>query len=190
MCLFDVHLLHRNVFVAPLVGDHYLCLVCGILQWFDAHFWAGTTNFWVLREACCGDQQSERWDTWTLTKASIRSEGCFITGLVVHWQLMINCTIGLQVHILDCWWAVTELYLFTMLNVIWISILLALAGVTLAFTEPPEARKPTTRWRLYVFKDGEPLNGEICSTTVFDLLLLSGKMSPSSMTSVWLRLYA
>ncbi|CAM6125309.1 unnamed protein product [Calypogeia fissa] len=31
-------------------------------------------------------------------------------------------------------------------------------GVTLQFTEPPEARKPTTRWRLYVFKDGEPLN--------------------------------
>ncbi|KAL3682965.1 hypothetical protein R1sor_000987 [Riccia sorocarpa] len=31
-------------------------------------------------------------------------------------------------------------------------------GVTLLFTEPPEARKPTTRWRLYVFKDGEPLN--------------------------------
>ncbi|KAG0607325.1 hypothetical protein M758_8G019700 [Ceratodon purpureus] len=31
-------------------------------------------------------------------------------------------------------------------------------GITLAFVEPPEARKPTTRWRLYVFKDGEPLN--------------------------------
>ncbi|BFI40359.1 smad nuclear-interacting protein 1 [Marchantia polymorpha subsp. ruderalis] len=31
-------------------------------------------------------------------------------------------------------------------------------GVTLQFTEPPEARKPSTRWRLYVFKDGEPLN--------------------------------
>eukprot|EP00246_Nothoceros_aenigmaticus_P013472 TRINITY_DN4656_c0_g1_i3.p1 TRINITY_DN4656_c0_g1~~TRINITY_DN4656_c0_g1_i3.p1 ORF type:complete len:172 (+),score=29.02 TRINITY_DN4656_c0_g1_i3:3-518(+) len=30
-------------------------------------------------------------------------------------------------------------------------------GVTLLFTEPPEARSPTTRWRLYVFKDGEPL---------------------------------
>lgn len=73
-----------------------------------------------------------------------------------------------------------------MLNVIWNDILLVLAGVTLAFTEPPEARKPSTRWRLYVFKDGEPLNGEICSTTVSDLLLLSGKMSPPSTTSVWL----
>lgn len=31
-------------------------------------------------------------------------------------------------------------------------------GVTLAFTEPPEARKPSMRWRLYVFKDGEPMN--------------------------------
>lgn len=30
-------------------------------------------------------------------------------------------------------------------------------GVTMLFTEPPEARKPTVRWRLYVFKDGEPL---------------------------------
>lgn len=31
-------------------------------------------------------------------------------------------------------------------------------GVTLLFTEPPEARKPTVRWRLYIFKDGEPFN--------------------------------
>lgn len=34
------------------------------------------------------------------------------------------------------------------------------AGITLLFSEPPEARKPSERWRLYVFKDGEPLNGE------------------------------
>ncbi|CAA7032398.1 unnamed protein product [Microthlaspi erraticum] len=31
-------------------------------------------------------------------------------------------------------------------------------GITLLFNEPPEARKPNQRWRLYVFKDGEPLN--------------------------------
>ncbi|KAL8144285.1 hypothetical protein V2J09_017317 [Rumex salicifolius] len=31
-------------------------------------------------------------------------------------------------------------------------------GVTLLFNEPPDARKPTTRWRLYVFKAGEALN--------------------------------
>ncbi|CAN8258647.1 unnamed protein product [Cochlearia groenlandica] len=31
-------------------------------------------------------------------------------------------------------------------------------GITLLFNEPPEARKPNDRWRLYVFKDGEPLN--------------------------------
>ncbi|GKV42598.1 hypothetical protein SLEP1_g49981 [Rubroshorea leprosula] len=31
-------------------------------------------------------------------------------------------------------------------------------GVTLLFTEPPEARKPDIRWRLYVFKAGEVLN--------------------------------
>ncbi|KAH7429517.1 hypothetical protein KP509_09G053400 [Ceratopteris richardii] len=31
-------------------------------------------------------------------------------------------------------------------------------GVTLLFTEPPEARKPTIRWRLYIFKDGEHFN--------------------------------
>lgn len=28
-------------------------------------------------------------------------------------------------------------------------------GVTLVYTEPPEAKKPTVRWRLYCFKDGE-----------------------------------
>ncbi|WCJ37198.1 SMAD/FHA domain-containing protein [Euphorbia peplus] len=31
-------------------------------------------------------------------------------------------------------------------------------GVTLLFTEPPEARKPDVRWRLYVFKGGDVLN--------------------------------
>ncbi|GAB4841274.1 hypothetical protein Ancab_022006 [Ancistrocladus abbreviatus] len=31
-------------------------------------------------------------------------------------------------------------------------------GVTLLFNEPPDARKPDIRWRLYVFKGGEPLN--------------------------------
>lgn len=31
-------------------------------------------------------------------------------------------------------------------------------GVTLLFNEPPDARKPDTRWRLYVFKGGEVLN--------------------------------
>ncbi|KAK1308685.1 FHA domain-containing protein DDL [Acorus calamus] len=31
-------------------------------------------------------------------------------------------------------------------------------GVTLLFTEPPDARKPDVRWRLYVFKGGEVLN--------------------------------
>lgn len=32
-----------------------------------------------------------------------------------------------------------------------------LNGVVLKFTEPPEARVPTKRWRLYVFKNGETL---------------------------------
>ncbi|KAL4566639.1 hypothetical protein LXL04_030759 [Taraxacum kok-saghyz] len=31
-------------------------------------------------------------------------------------------------------------------------------GVTLLFTEPPDARKPEVRWRLYVFKNGEALS--------------------------------
>lgn len=30
------------------------------------------------------------------------------------------------------------------------------SGVVLVHTEPPEARKPSARWRLYVFKKGEP----------------------------------
>ncbi|WOK98874.1 hypothetical protein Cni_G07586 [Canna indica] len=32
-------------------------------------------------------------------------------------------------------------------------------GVALLFNEPPDARKPDIRWRLYVFKGGEVLNG-------------------------------
>ncbi|KAJ9153739.1 hypothetical protein P3X46_027149 [Hevea brasiliensis] len=31
-------------------------------------------------------------------------------------------------------------------------------GVTLLFNEPPDARKPDIRWRLYVFKNGDVLN--------------------------------
>ncbi|KAK7333581.1 hypothetical protein VNO80_30356 [Phaseolus coccineus] len=31
-------------------------------------------------------------------------------------------------------------------------------GITLLFNEPPEARKPDIKWRLYVFKGGEVLN--------------------------------
>ncbi|CAA2974346.1 FHA domain-containing DDL [Olea europaea subsp. europaea] len=31
-------------------------------------------------------------------------------------------------------------------------------GITLLFNEPPDARKPEIRWRLYVFKGGEVLN--------------------------------
>jgi len=33
------------------------------------------------------------------------------------------------------------------------------SGITLLFNEPPEARKPDIKWRLYVFKGGEVLNG-------------------------------
>lgn len=36
-----------------------------------------------------------------------------------------------------------------------------MVGVTLLFTEPPDARKPEIRWRLYVFKGGEVLNGRV-----------------------------
>ncbi|CAN6997499.1 unnamed protein product [Brassica oleracea var. botrytis] len=31
-------------------------------------------------------------------------------------------------------------------------------GIAILFNEPPEARKPNKRWRLYVFKDSEPLD--------------------------------
>jgi len=31
------------------------------------------------------------------------------------------------------------------------------SGIELKFSEPDDARKPTTRWRLYVFKNGEPI---------------------------------
>ncbi|GKC38819.1 FHA domain-containing protein DDL, partial [Tanacetum coccineum] len=33
-----------------------------------------------------------------------------------------------------------------------------MTGVTLLFTEPPDARKPDIRWRFYVFKGGESFN--------------------------------
>jgi len=36
---------------------------------------------------------------------------------------------------------------------------ISFSGVTLLFNEPPEARKPDIKWRLYVFKAGEVLNG-------------------------------
>uniref|UniRef100_A0A9I9DGQ8 Uncharacterized protein n=1 Tax=Cucumis melo TaxID=3656 RepID=A0A9I9DGQ8_CUCME len=34
-------------------------------------------------------------------------------------------------------------------------------GITLLFNEPPDARKPDVRWRLYVFKAGEVLNASV-----------------------------
>lgn len=40
------------------------------------------------------------------------------------------------------------------------------SGVTLLFNEPPDARKPDTRWRLYVFKGGEVLNGKSLLDTI------------------------
>lgn len=45
-------------------------------------------------------------------------------------------------------------------------------GVTLLFTEPPEARKPDIRWRLYVFKAGEVLNGNFLWPCCHLLLIL------------------
>ncbi|PNX88995.1 FHA domain-containing protein ddl-like, partial [Trifolium pratense] len=48
-------------------------------------------------------------------------------------------------------------------------------GVTLLFNEPPEARKPDIKWRLYVFKTGEMLNAEFCVTSKSKLLLISSK---------------
>lgn len=42
-------------------------------------------------------------------------------------------------------------------------------GVTLLFSEPPDARKPTVRWRLHVFKAGEVLKVNI-STSAYLLV--------------------
>lgn len=39
-------------------------------------------------------------------------------------------------------------------------MVIILSGITLLFTEPPDGRKPDVRWRLYVFKGGEVLNGK------------------------------
>jgi hypothetical protein len=35
-----------------------------------------------------------------------------------------------------------------------------LLGITFLFIKPPYAKKPDIRWRLYVFKGGEALNGK------------------------------
>ncbi|KAI5571792.1 hypothetical protein BDE02_11G118600 [Populus trichocarpa] len=35
-------------------------------------------------------------------------------------------------------------------------------GITFLFIKPPYAKKPDIRWRLYVFKGGEALNGHFC----------------------------
>lgn len=48
-----------------------------------------------------------------------------------------------------------------------------LSGVTLLFNEPPDARKPDVRWRLYVFKAGEVLNGKFGRTWNFSLFLVA-----------------
>lgn len=48
-------------------------------------------------------------------------------------------------------------------------MIVTLSGVTLLFNEPPDARKPNIRWRLYVFKNGEVLNGKSCRTWFFQM---------------------
>lgn len=50
--------------------------------------------------------------------------------------------------------------------------MIILAGITLLFTEPPDARQPNVRWRLYVFKGGEVLNGRLESALQAILALL------------------
>ncbi|KVH98998.1 Forkhead-associated (FHA) domain-containing protein, partial [Cynara cardunculus var. scolymus] len=58
-------------------------------------------------------------------------------------------------------------------------------GVTLLFTEPPDARKPEIRWRLYVFKGGEVLNGRLK-----DILLMQvEKEQPDGMLKKEIRPY-
>lgn len=51
-----------------------------------------------------------------------------------------------------------------------------LVGVTLLFNEPPDARKPDIRWRLYVFKAGEVLNGNLFFKIIFALIFHSYKI--------------
>lgn len=38
-------------------------------------------------------------------------------------------------------------------------------GVVVKYNEPPDARKPDRKWRLYVFKDGE-LKGKLCFSCI------------------------
>lgn len=43
-------------------------------------------------------------------------------------------------------------------------------GVTLLFNEPADACKPDIRWRLYVFKGGEVLNGILILVSILHLV--------------------
>lgn len=52
-----------------------------------------------------------------------------------------------------------------------LSLNVTLPGVTLLFNEPPDARKPNVRWRLYVFKGGEVLKGIQFSMYILNLLM-------------------
>jgi hypothetical protein len=56
-------------------------------------------------------------------------------------------------------------------------------GVALKFNEPSEARKPTTRWRLYTFKGNEMIGGP---SHMGDTVILTDTGSNGSEITVWI----
>ncbi len=66
--------------------------------------------------------------------------------------------------------------LHTCRHVDWLCIHTHLQGVVIKYNEPPEARKPKTRWRLYPFKGDESLR--TCSN-IFIVAYLSVRQLPS-----------
>ena len=69
-----------------------------------------------------------------------------------------------------------ELFHLLVYLLVYAYINLFMTGVTLLFTEPPDARKPDIRWRFYVFKGGESLNGRLAPFFLKVLALNSQNM--------------
>ncbi|XP_061983471.1 FHA domain-containing protein DDL-like isoform X2 [Populus nigra] len=61
-------------------------------------------------------------------------------------------------------------------------------GITFLFTKPPYAKKPDIRWRLYVFKGGEALNGHFCDSCFWFLWQVE-KEQPDGMLKNQVRPY-
>ena len=79
---------------------------------------------------------------------------CLKAGLEIFFPMLFCFSVFLEqdVNMSICYHLIFSVPLLIMLYFA--------SGVTLLFNEPPDARKPDVRWRLYVFRAGEVLNGK------------------------------